>query len=249
MGLLRFRFLSHFSCADIIAKGQLYQTPSWYGGNDGNIIVSLLRFPVVLWSVVLWSMVLWTILMLYPVWVMLVLTNHRNLACMNELDCLVSPCISYVYYYIDPKVWAIGSWKVCVERQMQYKFPCIPVHSCLQICTNTACLAEKEHHHQTGLANFIWTDKDVLQTPRDTFSGTSWGFSYPSPININETSGAKSTRFARKMYPWGLNSQQQKQHKPFYPQDFCFRDPWREQNTLCGSLNLFTVHKWTDAAG
>lgn len=142
-----------------------------------------------------------------------------------------------------------SSWKVCVERQLQYEFPCIPTHSCLQICTSTADFAEKEHHHQTGLVNFIWKDNDALQTPRDTFSSTSWGFSYMSPININGTQAAKSTCIALKMYPWGPNSQQQKQHKPFYPQDICFRDPWREQNTLCGSLNLFTVHKWTDAAG
>lgn len=28
-----------------------------------------------------------------------------------------------------------------------------------------------------------------------------------------------------------------------YPQDFCSRDPWRVQNTLCGSLNPLTGHQ------
>lgn len=199
------------------------------------------------------SYFLWSsgaILVLYPAWVTLVLTSHRNLACMKELDrhYLLTLFIPFVTT-LTQKLGQCSFWKVCVGRQTQYEFPGIPVHSCLQICTSAADLAEKEHHHQTGSVNFIWEDKDALQTPRDTFSSTWWGFSYMSPININGTQAAKSTCIALKMYPWGHNSQQQKQHKPFYPQDFCFRDPWREQNTLCGSLNLFTVHKWTDTAG
>lgn len=45
---------SHFSCAYSIAKGQILSNSPlflpWYGGEGGNIIVSLLTFSVVLWS-------------------------------------------------------------------------------------------------------------------------------------------------------------------------------------------------------
>lgn len=140
--------------------------------------------------------------------------------------------------------------KCAWTRSYNMNLHTFPHGVCLQICESAADLAEKDHHHhQTGLLDFVWKDNSILQTPVDTFSCTSYGFSCLSPITITGSQAGKSTCIALKMYPWGPNSQEQKQHKPSYPQDFCFCDPWREENTLCGSLNLFTVHKRTHAAG
>lgn len=198
-----------------------------------GICLSLLVFSMILWSTQWETHLYWPAIGVWPLW--------RNLT--------VYYLLTFLILFINTLTQVPGqlnSWKVCVEKQMQYKLPCVPVHSCLQICTNTADLAEKEHHHHTSLVNFVWKGGDALQTTREAFSNTSWGFSYTSAIN--GTQAAKSTCITLKMYPWGPNSQQQKQHKPFYSQDFCFLDAWREKNRLCSSLNLFPVHRWTDAS-
>lgn len=137
---------SCFTYADSVAKQQvLPHSTRWYGGEGGNIIMSLLIFSVT---------------GIWPIW--------RNLTGYYLLAFLI-PFVTT----LTQKPGQFSTWKVCVRGQMQFEFPCILVQSCLQICTNAADLADKEHHHQTSSVNFIWKDKDILQTPRDTFSSTS----------------------------------------------------------------------------
>lgn len=192
----------------------------------------------------------WHKLMPYSLLVALVLTKHRNLDCMKELG-RPSP-LAFLVLFVTTLIqnpYQFSSWKTCIEKDLWYESSCISTQCCLQICRSAADLAAEDHHNQAGMVDFVWKDNSVLQTPVNTFSCTSWGFSCLSPITISGSQAAKSACIVLKMYPWGPNSQEQKQHKPVYPQDFCFYDPWRGQNTLCGSLNLFTVHKRTHAAG
>ena len=130
----------------------------------------------------------WPATGIWPVW--------RNLTRLH----LVTSLTLFVTALTHKPGW-FSSWKVYVGRQIQYEFPCIPVHSCIQICTSTEYFAEKEQQHQSGLVIFIWKDDDAWQTPRDAFSSTLWGFSYMSPINIKGTQAAKSTCIALKKVP------------------------------------------------
>lgn len=103
MWLHKFRLLTVISVVPIpLQKDRFYQTlPSSCHDMEekvGTLLCLCSYFP-------------WfsgAILMLYLVWVTLVLTSHRNLACMKGFDRVLSPSISYtIYYYIDPKAWAI----------------------------------------------------------------------------------------------------------------------------------------------
>lgn len=79
-------------------------------------------------SLLIFSVAPGAILMLYPVWVTLVLTSHRNLVYRKELDRLLSPSISYtIFYYVDSKVWAIQFLK---SMRGEVDAVWISMHSC-----------------------------------------------------------------------------------------------------------------------
>lgn len=107
MGLLKFRLLTVISVVSIILqKERFYQAllslSAGYGEEGGNLSVSACIFYDTL---------------KHPVWNTLALTSHRGLASMKELDCVLSPNISYtVYQYIDSSSWAIELLKsMCGE--------------------------------------------------------------------------------------------------------------------------------------
>lgn len=210
MGLLEFGLLSGTSVCQSTAKGQILSSssrfPPRHEGEGGDIIVSPLIFTF------LWSSGI--TLVLCPGWVTLPDLYEGT---WHHLFWLLAAFFATLAQKSGPSSSSTAGQAGAVGIPK-----CTRVHS--PDPQSAPDLAGDGNHHQAGLVNFIWRDTDALQTPRDTFASTQWGFSYRSAININGTQAAKSTWAAVKMYPWGPNSQRQKEHKPFLPPGLLL--PW-----------------------
>lgn len=132
-------------------------------------------------------------------WVAHVLTSREG-----TWEMIICGIFHTACYYIDTKPGQFNSWKVCVEGQMN-----LHAFLCSFDCKSSEVL-QTVQKRTTGSIDFVWKDNDALQTLGDTFSSTSWGFSYMSPININRSQADKSACIALKMYLWRPGSQQQK---------------------------------------